>query len=158
MNTDNINLSEIEWMLFKPVPDQPGYVQFDRNITIKQFADEIKARLPVDIRQRLDYFGPYRHCDERKDSAQISGNGIDENARHTNLATHWEQGTNEGYYNSVYAVTAHYQPGRRLIWSAKMFDPLVAIALDVCLHCWISGPQNGQEHAARNILQNINFD
>ena len=158
MNTENINLSEIEWMLFKPVPNQPGFVQFDRNLTIKQFAEEIKARLPEDIRSRLEYFGPYQYADNRRDNAQISGNGKDEYAGNTDLVSHWEQGTNEGFYTSVYAVATYIQPGRRLIWSAKMFDPLVAIALDLCLHCWISGPQNGQEHAARKILQSINFD
>ncbi len=158
MNTDNLDLSEIKWMLFKPVPNQPGYVQFDRNLTIKQFAEAIKARLPNDIRSRLECFAPYQYNDNRKDDAQISGNGKDEYAGNTDLVSHWEQGTNEGFYTSVYAVATYMQPGRRLIWSAKMFDPLVAIALDLCLHCWISGPQNGQEHAARKILQSINFD
>ena len=158
MNTENINLSEIEWMLFKPVPGQAGYVQFDRNITIKQFAEEIKARLPEDIRSKLEHFGPYQYSEERGVNAQISANGTDETARDTDLTPHWDRGTNEGFYNCVYAVATYNQPGRRLIWSAKTFDPLVAIALDLCLHCWIAGPQNGQEHAARKILQSINFD
>ena len=158
MNTDNINLSEIKWMLFKPVPDQPGYLQFDRNLTIKQFAAEIKTRLPEEIRRHLEYFGPYQYAYNRRDNAQISGNGEDENARNTDLVTHWAQGTSEGFYNSVYAVATYNKPGRRLVWFAKMFDPMVAIALDVCLHCWISDPQNGQEHAARKILASINFD
>ena len=158
MNTENINLSEIEWMLFKPVPGQAGYVQFDRNITIKQFAEEIKARLPEDIRSKLEHFGPYQYSEERGVNAQISANGTDETARDTDLTPHWDRGTNEGFYNCVYAVATYNQPGRRLIWSAKTFDPLVAIALDLCLHCWIAGPGANQGQAAKQILASINFD
>ena len=87
MNTDNLDLSEIKWMLFKPVPNQPDFVQFDRNLTIKQFAEEIKARLPKEIRSRLECFAPYQYNDNRKDDAQISGNGKDEYAGNTVLVS-----------------------------------------------------------------------
>jgi len=161
MNTNDINLSEIEWMLFKPAPDKPAcYVQFDRNITVQQLAEEIKARMPEEIRSRLDYYGPDVLFNSADRNSPINATDDPNLARQIYLTTSWESGSSEGYYTHVYAVsTSGIKPGRSTIWVAKTFDVKVAVALDICMHCWIDGGEiNGKGKAAKDILAHIIFD
>lgn len=157
MNTDNINLSEIEWMLFKQAPDKPAcYVKFDRNITVQQFADEIKARMPEEIRSRLDYYGPNAPFKSPERNSPINATDDPDLARQICLTASWETGSCEGYYARVYAVsTSERKPGRSTIWVAKTFDIKTAVALDICLHCWVDC---GEKKAAKDILAHIIFD
>jgi len=157
MNTDNINLSEIEWMLFKQAPDKPAcYVKFDRNITVQQFAEEIKARMPEEIRSRLDYYGPSVAFTSPERNSPINATDDPDLARQIYLSVSWETGSSEGYYVHVCAVsTSERKRGRTTIWSAKTFDIKTAVALDVCLHCWVDC---GDKKAAREILAHIIFD
>ena len=157
MNTDNINLSEIEWMLFKPAPDKPAcYVQFDRNITVQQLAEEIKARMPEEIRSRLDYYGPTAPFKSPERNSPINATDDPDLARQIYLTSSWETGSSEGYCTRVYAVsTSERKPGRSTIWVAKTFDLKVAVALDICLHCWVDC---GEKKAAKDILAHIIFD
>ena len=157
MNTDNINLSEIEWMLFKHAPDKPAcYVMFDRNITVQQFAEEIKARMPEEIRSRLDYYGPTAPFKSPERNSPINATDDPDLARQIYLTSSWETGSSEGYCTRVYAVsTSERKPGRSTIWVAKTFDLKVAVALDICLHCWVDC---GEKKAAKDILAHIIFD
>jgi hypothetical protein len=157
MNTDNIDLSEIEWMLFKRIPDKPAhYVQFDQNITVQQLAEEIKARMPEEIRSRLDYYEPVALFNSSERNSPINATDDPNLAQQIYLTTSWESGSSEGYYNHVYAVsTSGRKPGRSTIWVAKTFDVKVAVALDICLHCWLDF---GEKKAAKDILAHIIFD
>jgi hypothetical protein len=153
MNTDNIDLSGIKWMLFKPAPDKTGYLVFDRNITVDKFEKEIQERLPKEIASCLDYCGA-TYCRRNEQlKEQICGTDSEKDAFNTYLTTEWAPGSNEGYYAHVYAVT----PGtpRRMIWMAKTFNALAAIALDACLHCWTSSTDRYLEHATRKVLAGI---
>ncbi len=161
MNTDNIDLSEIEWMLFKHAPDKPGcYVMFDRNITVQQFAEKINARMPEEIRSRLDYYGPDAPFISPGRKRPINATDDPNLARQIYLTSSWETGSSEGYYTHVHAVsTSERKPGRSTIWVAKTFDVKVAVALDICMHCWIDGGEiNGKGKAAKDILAHIIFD
>jgi len=157
MNTNDIDLSEIEWMLFKQAPDKPAcYVKFDRNITVQQFAEEIKARMPEEIRSRLDYYGPNAPFKSPERNSPINATDDPDLARQIYLTASWESGSSEGYYTRVCAVsTSERKPGRTTIWVAKTFDVKVAVALDICLHCWIDC---GGKKGARDILAHIIFD
>jgi hypothetical protein len=156
MNTDDIDLSEIEWMLFKQAPDKPAcYVMFDRNITVQQLAEEIKARMPEEILSRLDYYGR-RHSEQRSSKQPDQRDQGPDLARQIYLTSSWETGSSEGYYTHVHAVsTSERKPGTSTIWVAKTFDLKVAIALDICLHCWVDC---GERKAAKDILAHIIFD
>jgi len=150
-------LAEIDWQIYKPSEDKPGYLTFVRCMTLQEFNDAIRTKMPKALAERLDYWGSSNAVykkDGMKDS--LSGPEKDSDTTMTRLLIQWEPGTSEGYYVHVYASTPK-APVLRCVWMAKTFEAQAAIALSLCLQCWIGNDGRAMRHATAEIVGKMTF-
>lgn len=156
MNTENLDLTPIEWQLYKPAPDKPGYLVFDRNFSLDELGRAIRAKITPELYGLFDYFAPGGLLREASRKRPINATEQPGDEEFTYLATDWSPGNSEGYYTEIYAIrNGDETRKRRVIWTAKTFNVLATIALDICIHCWLLPSRRYQEHAARKILAGI---
>jgi hypothetical protein len=152
-----INLTEIQWQLFKPSPTQPGFLRFDRNLTVRELATAIEERLPEDLRKRMDQFGgsPREYSNKASLDECFAGPDPKNDVNETRLLVYWEPGSSEGYYVNVQVVAKTFT---RNVWYAKVFEAKVAVALHICLQCWIWNAGRRETTAIHEILEAIHLE
>jgi hypothetical protein len=128
------DLNQINYHIYTPVPDKPGIIQFDRNMSPHEFGEAIRTKLTPEIRNLMYHFG-VPHYLEGKEQPMCRGTGHGPGEPQCRLLTTWEPGGNEGYRVDVYLLT---DKGPILIWYAKLLgSATTALALNMCMQCWL---------------------
>jgi hypothetical protein len=92
---EETKVDPIEIAKYEPIPEEPGYVRFVGNRTVREIVDELTERLKKDDRYPDEYF----HC-----SGDFMFNDKKEFPRYRWIACYPVLGTNEGHFIHIDAL------------------------------------------------------
>jgi hypothetical protein len=144
-----MQIPEIDTAVYLPAEGKPGYSRFSHNMTLDQLQKAIRKEMPPALLLNMDNFGMPHWLNKLDYLPSYS-------SADCRLQVSWTPGGSEGYYISIHAEEATFK--HSLVWSAKTFDLMAAIALSAWLTCAFTHTGGHAENEIGRIFALLDTD